>query len=136
MIREVIAAALLIGGAAFMLIAGIALVRMPDLYMRMSATTKAATLGMGLILLGMVVYSGDTWVAARALAVAVFGFLTTPVAAHMIARAGYFVGVPLWEGTIVDELKGRYDRRTHVLSGTVPSVHVDASQREAGPDAT
>ena len=34
----------------------------------------------------------------------------------MIARAAYFVGVPLWEGTIIDELSGHYDRRTHRLA--------------------
>ena len=45
-----------------------------------------------------------------------FVFLTAPVAAHMIARASYFVGVPLWEGTIIDELRGHYDRRTHRLA--------------------
>jgi multicomponent Na+:H+ antiporter subunit G len=38
----------------------------------------------------------------------------------MIGRAAYFVGVPLWEETIVDELQGQYDRQTHTLQSTLP----------------
>jgi multicomponent Na+:H+ antiporter subunit G len=34
----------------------------------------------------------------------------------MIGRAAYFIGVPLWKGTMVDELQDRYDRRTHTLT--------------------
>lgn len=117
MIWDLATSILLLAGGAFMLLAGFAVVRMPDVYMRMSATTKAGTMGMGLILLGLVVHSGDAGVAVRALAVAFFGFLTAPVAAHMIARAAYLVGVPLWEGSCVDELKGNYDLRTYSLSG-------------------
>jgi multicomponent Na+:H+ antiporter subunit G len=45
-----------------------------------------------------------------------FFFLTAPVAAHMIGRAAYLIGVPLWKGTIVDELSGHYDRRTNDLT--------------------
>jgi multicomponent Na+:H+ antiporter subunit G len=47
--------------------------------------------------------------------VVVFIFVTAPVAAHMIARAAYFSSVPLWEGTLSDDLEGRYDERTHTL---------------------
>jgi multicomponent Na+:H+ antiporter subunit G len=54
-------------------------------------------------------------VGARALATVFFVFLTAPVAAHMIGRAAYVVGVPLWNGTIVDELHGRYERQTDEL---------------------
>jgi multicomponent Na+:H+ antiporter subunit G len=126
MIWDALASALMLAGAAFMLLAGVAVVRMPDLYMRMSATTKAGTLGIGLILLGMIVYFGDLGVTVRALAVIFFGFLTAPVAAHMISRAAYIVGVPLWEGTIVDELRGHYDLRTHVLSSVTPGREREA----------
>jgi multicomponent Na+:H+ antiporter subunit G len=48
-------------------------------------------------------------------------FTTTPVSAHMIARAAYLSGVPLWEGTLSDEMRGRYDPETHALSGEAQS---------------
>jgi multicomponent Na+:H+ antiporter subunit G len=56
-----------------------------------------------------------------------FFLLTAPVAAHMIGRAAYFVGVPLWSGTITDELRGHYDMKTHRLS---------AGPLDARPSAT
>jgi monovalent cation/proton antiporter MnhG/PhaG subunit len=103
-------------GAAFMLLAGVGVVRMPDLFMRMQAATKASTLGMGCIVLAVAIHFGELGITTRALATIVFVCLTAPVAAHLVARASYFVGVPLWEGTIVDELRGHYDRRTHRLA--------------------
>jgi multicomponent Na+:H+ antiporter subunit G len=99
-----IVALLLVLGALFMLLAGIGLVRLPDLYLRMSATSKAATLGASLVLLGSAVHFGTAAVAGRAVVIVVFLFLTAPVAAHTIGRAGYRRKSPLWPGTIVDEL--------------------------------
>jgi CPA2 family monovalent cation:H+ antiporter-2 len=113
---EAVSVALMIIGAAFALLAGVGIVRMPDLFMRMQAATKASSLGIGCIVLAVAVHFGELGVATRALATIVFVFLTAPVAAHMIARASYFVGVPLWQGTIIDELRGHYDRRTHRLA--------------------
>jgi hypothetical protein len=54
----------------------------------------------------------------RALATSVFFLLTAPVSAHLVGRASYFLGVPLWEGTVIDELRGRYDLRTHRLDSS------------------
>lgn len=104
---EVISAALIVIGGGFMLLAGVGILRMPDLFMRMQAATKAATLGAGCMLLAVAVHFGELTVVARALLVIAFIFLTAPVAAHMIARAAYSVGTPLWEGTIADELRGQ-----------------------------
>jgi CPA2 family monovalent cation:H+ antiporter-2 len=115
-VTQGIGSALMIIGAAFMLLAGAGVVRMPDLFMRMQAATKATTLGMSCIALAVAVHFGELGVTTRALAAIFFVCLTAPVAAHMIARASYFVGVPLWEGTIIDELRGHYDRRTHRLA--------------------
>lgn len=103
--REVITSALIVLGGAFMLLASVGVVRMPDLFMRMQAATKAATLGAGCMLLAVAVHFDDLGVTTRALLVIAFVFLTAPVAAHVIARAAYSVGTPLWEGTIRDELR-------------------------------
>jgi multicomponent Na+:H+ antiporter subunit G len=102
-------------GAALMLIAAMGLVRMPDLLTRMHATTKAGALGSGLMVLAVAFHFGQTDIVARAVAVVIFIILTAPIAAHAIGRASYFVGVPLWEGTVKDELKNRYDAKRHVL---------------------
>jgi multicomponent Na+:H+ antiporter subunit G len=113
---DLLAGLLLLVGALFMFIAALGLVRMPDLMTRMHATTKSGVLGAGLMLLGVAVYFADAGVLARALAIIIFTMLTAPVAAHAIGRAGYFVGVPFWEGTVKDELKDRYDPDTHILA--------------------
>jgi len=103
-------ALLLVSGALFMLLAGVGLVRLPDLYTRMSATSKAATLGASLVLLGAALHFGTVAAAGRALVIVAFLFLTAPLAAHAIGRAGYRRGSPLWAGTIADEL-GESPRR-------------------------
>lgn len=99
-----VVAALLTAGAVFMLLAALGLWRLPDLLLRMSATSKAATLGASLMLLGAAAHFGTGAVAGRAIVIVAFLFLTAPVAAHAIGRAGYRRGSPLWEGMIADEL--------------------------------
>lgn len=113
---ELLAGLLLLVGALFMFIAALGAVRMPDLMTRMHATTKSGVLGAGLMLLGVALYLAEAGVLARALAIIIFTMLTAPVAAHAIGRAGYFVGVPFWEGTVKDDLKDRYDPDTHILA--------------------
>ena len=114
--NEIFSSALMMIGATFALLAAAGVVRMPDLFTRIQAATKASTLGIGCIVVAVAVHFGELGITTRALAIIVFVFLTAPVAAHMIARAAYFVGVPLWEETVIDELHGQYDRRTHKLA--------------------
>lgn len=113
MLYEILALGLMLVGAFFMFLAGLGLLRMPDLFLRMSSTTKAGTLGVGLILLGAAIYYDNFSVYTRALATIGFLLLTAPVAAHMIGRAAYFDGVPLWEGTVQDDLRSHYRASTH-----------------------
>jgi multicomponent Na+:H+ antiporter subunit G len=102
-----IVAVLLLLGVLFMLLAAVGLVRLPDVYLRLSATSKAATLGASLVLLGAALHFGTVPVVGRAAVTVVFLFLTAPVAAHAIGRAGYRRGSPLWTGTVADELDGK-----------------------------
>ena len=102
------AAALLAVGGLFMLLAAVGVLRMPDVFTRMQATSKAATLGVGCMMLAVAVYFGDLAVATRAMAVVLFTFLTAPIGAHMIGRAAYVGRSRLWEQTLHDELRGRY----------------------------
>lgn len=114
--------ALLLLGSALMLLAAIGIIRLPDLPTRMHASTKSGALGTSLIMIAVALYFLDTAVTARVLAIIAFIILTAPVAAHVIGRAGYFVGVPLWEGTIKDDLKKNYDPHTHHLSSGLEEV--------------
>jgi len=110
-----LSAFLMLFGALWMFIAALGVARMPDLFTRMHSSTKSATLGVGLIMLGAAFHFGEFGMTMRATAIIVFLFLTAPVASHMLGRAAYFAGVPLWEGTLSDALRGHYDRRTHRL---------------------
>jgi multicomponent Na+:H+ antiporter subunit G len=110
-------------GSLFILLAAIGIVRMPDLYLRISVTTKAATLGIGMILAGAAFYFDDFSVTSRVLAIILFLVLTAPVGAHMIGRASYFIGTPLWKKSVMDELKGQYDKDTSAL-GSEPKKAV------------
>jgi multicomponent Na+:H+ antiporter subunit G len=132
---EVLSAALLLIGSLFLLLAAIGVIRMPDLLMRIQVATKASTLGVGCMLLAVAVYFHDFGMTIRVLLVISFFFMTAPVAAHMIGRAAYFVGVPLWEETIVDELQGQYDRQTHRLRSTLPGLGITPGDAHghAGP---
>ncbi len=90
-------------GAAFALLAAAGVLRMPDVFTRMQASTKAATLGLGCLLAGAALQLGDFASFIRLASIGAFVLLTTPVAAHVIARAAYRADVPLWEGTVLDE---------------------------------
>lgn len=115
MLSEILVMALMLAGAFFMFLAGIGILRMPDLFLRMSSTAKAGTLGAGLLLLAAAIHFGDFAITTRVVAIIVFLMLTAPVAAHMIGRAAYFDGVPLWKGTVRDDLRGHYRASTHAL---------------------
>lgn len=104
MIAEIIAVFFLLLGTFFMLVGSIGLVRMPDLYTRMHAVTKCATLGVTGLLLAAV-FSLASWNVTIKVALAIsFHFLTNPVGAHMIARASYHhLRVKFWHKTIAEE---------------------------------
>jgi multicomponent Na+:H+ antiporter subunit G len=108
MMTEILVPLLLLIGSAFMLLAAVGVLRMPDLYMRIGTSTKAATLGLICILIAVVAHFWEIGIGARAIATIFLVLLTAPVAAHMIGRAAYVVGVPLWDRTIVDELHGHH----------------------------
>jgi multicomponent Na+:H+ antiporter subunit G len=94
-VNDLIAAALLTGGALLMLLAGIGILRMPDVYTRMQASAKASTLGAGMLLLAVTAHFEDLDVTVRTLATIAFIFLTVPVSAHLISRAAYRTGAPV-----------------------------------------
>lgn len=99
---ETLTALLALAGGLFSFVAALGVLRLPDVLIRMHASTKAGTLGCGLILCAVALHFGDGEIVARAVTAIVFLLLTAPVAAHMIGRAAFRTGVPLWRGTKLD----------------------------------
>ena len=98
----------------FALLAAVGVVRLPDLYSRMQASSKAATVGAIAALIGCAVHFGSAAVTIRAFALILFLFLTAPLAAHLIGRAGHLAGAQLEEGAIVDDAAKEYRDRADV----------------------
>lgn len=118
---DIIASILLLSGGFFVLVAAVGIVRLPDILMRMHASTKAGTLGAGLILLAVAVTYGEIGIISRSIATILFILLTAPVAAHTIGRAAYMEGITFWKGTVVDDLKTYYEKsRIHGKSHSLP----------------
>jgi len=97
-------------GLAFDVFGCIGLIRLPDLYNRLQASTKCVTLGTCSILFGTFLMLGFTGGGIKALLAVVFLLITSPVSAHAIARAAHRSGVPLCKGSVVDE----YDKEKNV----------------------
>ena len=130
--REILIMSLMLVGAIFIFLAGVGILRMPDIFLRMSATAKAGTLGVGLILTAAALHFNEFGIYARVIAIIFFILLTAPIAAHIIGRAAYFDGVPLWEGTVQDDLKKHYRISDHALyTGELPSEESLIPQKEA-----
>lgn len=135
MIIDIIIGALATLGALFILFAAIGVVRMPDAYLRISVTTKAATLGVGLVLLASAFYFNNLDTTTQAFVIVLFIFLTAPVSAHLIGRASYFTGVKLWDKSVMDDLQGKYQRTTHELKSKVDNTPEDNVDHEKMPPA-
>jgi len=106
---DLVAGVILLLGGLLAFLAGLGLVRMPDLYTRMHAASKAGTLGAGLLLAAVAFHSPEFSIISRVIAALVFLILTAPVAAHLLGRAAYVTGVPMWHRTRTDEWGGTVD---------------------------
>ncbi len=106
----VIASVAVLVGAGFMFVAALGVARMPDLFTRMQAATKATTVGVLLVMCGVAVAHLETSVTIRAALIAGFFLLTSPVAAHAIARSAHVRDVPLAPGTVVENPERRTPR--------------------------
>lgn len=104
-------------GLMFDLFGCIGLVRLPDVYNRLQASTKCVTLGTCSILFGLFLFRGFTAPGIKALLCIVFIILTAPVSAHAIARGAHISGVKLWDKSVCDkyeedkQIDARQERR-------------------------
>ena len=100
---EIIGQLLIAIGILFDIFGCIGLVRFPDVYNRLQASTKCVTLGTIMLLVGVALIAASGPISAKAIICAVFILITAPTAAHAIAKGSYSSGVKLWEGSVVDK---------------------------------
>ena len=132
---EIVISILLVLGAFFMLTAAIGILRMPDLYMRMSANAKSVTLGVGILLIALALHFRDPGVTSRALATIAFIAMTVPISSHLIGRAAYLSGVELWSETLRDELRDLYpEGAPHVEAASFRDEPPQPSEPPHGED--
>ena len=110
-LREILAALLLVGGAAVVALAALGVARLPDPFSRMHAAAKAGVAGAGLLLLGAGLAFGTAGAMLTVVAAVAFLVLTAPVASHALGRAAYVAGAPLGGASVADALSGVLDRR-------------------------
>jgi multicomponent Na+:H+ antiporter subunit G len=102
MTREILGLALIVIGVLFDISGCVGLVRLPDVYNRIQASTKCVVLGTTMALLGAVIWLGSLAVILKGLVCILFILITSSAAAHALARAAHQSGVPLDERSVVD----------------------------------
>ena len=128
-----LAAALLLTGVGLSVVAGVGLQRFPDVFARMHAATKPATLGLVLVLSGAALRVDDPGHVAKLLLAVALQFFTAPVGAHMVGRAAYRAGTELSPATSVDELAKARRRSPRPVSPTEDANH---PKGQTAPGAT
>jgi multicomponent Na+:H+ antiporter subunit G len=89
-------------GVVFDALGCLGLLRLPDVYNRLQASTKCVTFGTCGILFGIFMMKGFTGLGMKALVGILFLLLTSPVAAHALARGAHIFGIKLWEKSVID----------------------------------
>lgn len=118
-VLEIPAAVLLAIGVFFYFTGALGLLRFPDVYNRIHASTKTTTAGIVSILLGGILLFGFDPIGVKAVAIIVFLLLTYPVAGHLLARAAYRTGVVLTDRTVHDEYRHVWELQEE-LPGEAP----------------
>ena len=102
--RELTGFIILTIGVLFDLFGCIGLIRLPDVYNRLQASTKCVTLGTCLILVSVMIFVGGA-ATAKAFLTGIFILIASPTAAHALSRASHKAGISLWEGSVCDKLE-------------------------------
>lgn len=97
---------ILIGvGCGLTLLSAIGVLRFPDVLMRANAASKAGGLGVAMVLGGAAFLLATPSATVKLILAIVLQFATAPLASHVIGRAAHRAGTPLWEGTVIDDLR-------------------------------
>ena len=100
---EVIGLIFIVIGVVFDLLGCVGLIRLPDVYNRLQASTKCVTLGTWCILFGTFIVFGFRATGAKAILCIMLIAMASPTAAHALARGAYISGVKLWKKSVVDK---------------------------------
>ncbi|MBO0903294.1 monovalent cation/H(+) antiporter subunit G [Jiella sonneratiae] len=103
-VLSILAGLLILAGSLFAAVAAFGMLRLPDLYTRMHAASKAGSVGSGMALMALALVSHSGPEALRAIAAIAFFLLTAPLSAHLLAKAAYAVGYRMWPGSVLDEM--------------------------------
>ena len=105
LVMEILVSNFLLIGAFFMLIGGIGMVRLPDLFMRLHAPTKSSTLGLGSFLIAAIIYSAFQGRFGFAeILITLFAFITAPVSANLIAQAALHLRLRSMSGDVPEAI--------------------------------
>jgi len=107
---KIIGALVTLLGSIFIFLGGLGIVRMPDLFNRIQAGTKASTLGTILSLIGLAIVN-DAWI-WKLLVIIFFVLITNPVSSNVISRAAHFRGAKMTDKTVADLLIEAEDKTT------------------------
>jgi multicomponent Na+:H+ antiporter subunit G len=111
-VTTVVVAVLLLTGVAFSVSGAVGLVRMPDVYTRIQCSSKTITMGALPVLIAVAVGKGVVSnYGGRALLVGGLLLVVSPLASHALARAAYKSGIPMWDGSVLDQAAERHRRR-------------------------
>lgn len=95
-VNDILSIIFLSFGAFFLLIGSIGLIRLPDFYARAHATGKSDTLGIMLVILGLILYEGFSLNSAKLVIIIVFVALTNPTATNALTRAAFHFRLKPW----------------------------------------
>ena len=99
---ETVGIVALVIGVLFNIFGCIGLIRFPDIYNRLQAATKCVTVGTCFVLLGAMLMAGSTATTAKCIVCMIFVLVSSPTAAHALARGAHASGVKLWEKSVTD----------------------------------
>jgi multicomponent Na+:H+ antiporter subunit G len=129
-LQDLLSTVFIVSGVIFMMVAALGILKLPDFYIRMSAITKAGTMGVGLIVAGIAIYFNELLIATKSFVIISFMMLTAPVAAHIIARAAYRHGIPFWGKNLVDELNEVIEKRDELeLKVSLEPTNIEARNK-------
>jgi len=140
-IRDILSIFFALAGIFFMFVGAIGVVRLPDAYNRLHATSKCSTLGIMGLALAAIFHVGTIAVAAKALMTIVFAIVAAPVGSHILAKAAHLDGMKPWDRQLSDELQQDRDRQSGKSPANAPrgmsaNNPARSARRDPGSDPT
>ncbi len=108
-------------GLFFMLVGSVGIVRLPDCYHRLHASSKCSTLGLLGLLLAAITFTQTMPVLTKAIITLIFAFAAMPIGTHMLAKAAHADGAPKWPGTLSDDLEKDFPPNKNKRTGKTDS---------------